>query len=241
MNGFGGQGGPRGGANPVAYPFTSFDGAVTFERQKTGERTFDINTDGVAHYGLYPDWLQDLKNVGGQEIIDDMARGSEAYLQMWERAVGISPEFRGRREARLRFGPQGLGLVKLDVPPEELLRGAGQPADRNARVWSYRVKGRGNDKARVRAVFTPSERVGLITSVAPRHRAAGLGTGTAAARLAGKARGFGTGILIRGAGQGRRYVYGVREGKVRWTAVATATVAKTPARLRSYLRLAGLR
>ncbi|MCW3039070.1 MAG: hypothetical protein JWM31_975, partial [Solirubrobacterales bacterium] len=105
MNGFGGQGGPRKGPNPVQYPFKSPDGSVTFERQRTGQRTFDINTDGVAHYGLYPDWIQDLRNLGGQTIIDDMARGPEAYLQMWERAVGISPEFKVRREARLRFGP----------------------------------------------------------------------------------------------------------------------------------------
>ncbi|MCW2998663.1 MAG: hypothetical protein JWN65_2212 [Solirubrobacterales bacterium] len=241
MNGFGGQGGPRGGADPVVYPFTSFDGSVTFERQKTGVRTFDINTDGVAHYGLYPDWLQDLRNIGGRQIIDDMARGSEAYLQMWERAVGISPEFRVRREARLRFSAQGLGLVRLGVAPEELLRGAGQPAGRKARVWSYRVNGRGNANARVRAVFTPSQRVGLITSVAPRHRALGVGTGTASGRLAGTARAFGAGVLIRDAGHGRRYVYGVRHGDVRWTAVATAAVTKSPARLRSYLRLAGLR
>ena len=73
---------------------------------------------------------------------------------MWERAVGIAPEFKVRREARLRFGRAGLGLVKLGVAPEELLRGAGQPAARKARVWSYRVK-RGNGAARVKAVFSP--------------------------------------------------------------------------------------
>lgn len=241
MNGFGGQGGPRGGPDPVQYPFKSFDGAVTFERQRTGLRTFDLNTDGVAHYGLYPDWIQDLRNIGGQEIIDDMARGSEAYLQMWERAVGIGAEHRLRREGRLAFRRAGLGLVKLAVSPEELLRGGGQPAARKARVWSYRVKGRGNAGARVKAVFTPAQRVALVSSDALRHRALGAGRGTAATRLDGRTRRFAPGILIRSAGGGRSYLYGVRAGRVRWTAVATTAVTRSPARARSYLRLAGLR
>jgi hypothetical protein len=38
MNGFGAQGGPRNGPNPVKYPFKSFDGAVTLDRQRSGQR-----------------------------------------------------------------------------------------------------------------------------------------------------------------------------------------------------------
>ena len=89
MNGFGSQGGPRNGPNPVRYPFKSPDGKVTLERQTSGSRVFDINKDGVAHYGLYPDWLEDLRMLAGDEIVNDMARGAEAYLQMWERSVGV--------------------------------------------------------------------------------------------------------------------------------------------------------
>jgi microsomal dipeptidase-like Zn-dependent dipeptidase len=89
MNGFGAQGGPRGGRNPVAYPFRSYDGRVTFERQRSGTRLFDVNRDGVAHYGLYPDWIEDARKVAGPEgpaLMRDMGRGAEAYLRMWERA-----------------------------------------------------------------------------------------------------------------------------------------------------------
>jgi hypothetical protein len=39
---------------------------------------------------------------------------------------------------------------------------------------------------------------------------------------------------------GSRLVYRVRGGRVRYVAVATADVARTPARLRGYLKLAGL-
>ncbi|XRQ04705.1 Coagulation factor 5/8 type domain-containing protein [Actinomadura welshii] len=84
-NGMGALPAPRGDdANPLRYPFTSpFDPSVELDRQRTGTRTWDLNTDGVANYGLVPDWLADIRNVGGQEIIDDMARGAETYLDMW--------------------------------------------------------------------------------------------------------------------------------------------------------------
>ncbi|XAY06207.1 hypothetical protein DSM112329_03071 [Paraconexibacter sp. AEG42_29] len=240
MNGFGSQGGPRNGPNPVKYPFKSFDGAVTFERQKTGQRTFDINTDGVAHYGLYADWLEDLKNIGGRQIIDDMANGAEAYVQMWERAIGIDAEHSQRREGRLRFTAKGLGATRLAVDPEELLRGGGQPATRKARVWSYRVKGKGNAGSRIKAVFSGAEKVVLVSSNAVRHRAVNVGRGTSAAKLKGVARPFGAGVLIRSAGGGRSYLYGVRKGRVTWTAVASSGVTKSAATTRRYLALADL-
>ena len=100
MNGLGAQGNPRGASvsNPVTYPFKGIEGA-TIRRQTAGLRTWDINTDGVAQYGLYPDWIQDLAKVAGAQsaadgrnITEDISRGPEAYLQMWERAEGIKPD-----------------------------------------------------------------------------------------------------------------------------------------------------
>ncbi len=90
INGLGAQGDPRADAatNPVTYPFTTL-GGVTVDRQVSGERVYDVNKDGVSHYGLYPDWIQDLKMQAGSAIVDDLARGPEAYLQTWERAYGI--------------------------------------------------------------------------------------------------------------------------------------------------------
>jgi microsomal dipeptidase-like Zn-dependent dipeptidase len=77
---------PNAAQNPVTYPFRSFDGGSLIYRQRSGTRVYDINTDGVDHYGLYPDWIQDLRTVAGPQIVDDMANGAEAYLQMWARA-----------------------------------------------------------------------------------------------------------------------------------------------------------
>ena len=71
----------------LTYPFTSFDGHATIHQSQWGNRLWDLNLDGASHYGLYADWTEDLRLVAGQEIIDDLARGAEAYLQMWERAV----------------------------------------------------------------------------------------------------------------------------------------------------------
>jgi hypothetical protein len=88
-NGLGKQAAPRPGAsedNPVTYPFLSFDGRARIRQSQWRNRTWDFNQAGAAHYGLFVDWIEDMQHVAGQEIVNDLARGAEAYLQMWERA-----------------------------------------------------------------------------------------------------------------------------------------------------------
>jgi microsomal dipeptidase-like Zn-dependent dipeptidase len=53
----------------------------------TGTRYWDFNLDGLANYGLLPDFLQDLRNVGinGQQM-DALFESAEDYIQMWEKA-----------------------------------------------------------------------------------------------------------------------------------------------------------
>jgi microsomal dipeptidase-like Zn-dependent dipeptidase len=88
-NGLGKQAAPRSGAvndDPVTYPFESFDGTAMIHQSRWESRLWDFNLDGASHYGLFADWVEDLRHVAGQEIVDDLARGAEAYLQMWERA-----------------------------------------------------------------------------------------------------------------------------------------------------------
>lgn len=78
-------------SDPVTYPFTSFDGAVTFNEQVTGNRVFNYNTDGLAHVGLLPDVIQDMRNQGmNDHYIEMFFRGAESYLQMWEKAQARS-------------------------------------------------------------------------------------------------------------------------------------------------------
>jgi hypothetical protein len=167
MNGFGAQGPPRTGAkNPVKYPFKSFDGAVTLDKPKTGERTWDINVDGVAQYGLYPDWVEDLRMQAGDEIVDDMARAAEAYLQMWERATGVPSPAAFSPKTRLKA--RTIGGLRLGDSYVEALKGAGQPANRDGRVWTWDVSGEGAGK--VVAVLTPAGKVGLIAKATSKRK-----------------------------------------------------------------------
>lgn len=245
MNGFGSQGGPRGAnaPNPVTYPFRSFDGKVTFKRQRSGKRTYDINTDGVAHYGLYPDWIEDLRMLAGKKIIRDMGRGPEAYLQMWERATGVE---------RVRcktwdgnFTNRGLGeLLRLDDRPKPVLLRAGQPV-RRTRAWQWCARNTAGGEARERgiaAVFTEQDRVGLALSAMLGHEAAGIGPGTSIAKVRRSAQQVGPDLWVRAAGsRGSRFVFVMRDGRVQSVGVATAAVANDSASLRRYVERAGVR
>jgi len=78
--------------DPLPYPFTVGGGGVSFAPQRTGERTFDLNADGVAHYGLLADLLADMaRRPGGRAATDLLFRSAESYLRMWTGAVRWSP------------------------------------------------------------------------------------------------------------------------------------------------------
>ncbi|MFJ2814858.1 discoidin domain-containing protein [Streptomyces sp. NPDC087294] len=85
FNGIGDHPAPRGAdtTDKVTYPFRSVDGGSVIDRQTTGERSFDINTDGAAHVGMIPDWIEDIRKVGGEDVVDDLFRGAESYLSTW--------------------------------------------------------------------------------------------------------------------------------------------------------------
>ena len=70
---------------PATYPFTLGDAA--FERQRTGTRTFDLNRDGVAHYGLFADHLAAMAaKPGGEAALAALFRSAEGYLRTWASA-----------------------------------------------------------------------------------------------------------------------------------------------------------
>jgi microsomal dipeptidase-like Zn-dependent dipeptidase len=55
---------------------------------------WDYNTDGVAHVGLMPDFIQDLRTVGVTDAqLQPLFRSAEAYVHMWELAeqVNVNP------------------------------------------------------------------------------------------------------------------------------------------------------
>lgn len=218
-NGLGAQGAPRPGAsaNPVKYPFKSGDGAVTFNRQVSGSQQYDINADGVAHYGLMPDWLEDLRIIAGPQITRDLFKGAEGYLGMWERTEGIP----GPSCPAGSVGRRGLGAVRLGRGWKTVLRRAGQPWSRPGRTfrWCY-----GGDPVRVRAVFSRG-RVGLVGR-----------TGPAPAAIRASSKRLTRGLRVAPAGRGRVFLI---RGE-RSHAVARKTLVRTKARAKRAMRSAGL-
>ncbi|CAN5570811.1 hypothetical protein BH11ACT8_BH11ACT8_23560 [soil metagenome] len=166
INGLGAQGDSRGATvgNKVTYPFTGLDG-VTIKKQHAGKRVYDINADGVAQYGLYPDWIQDLTKVAGgarstdgKAIFDDMSRGAEAYLQMWERAYGIAAD--SCRNPGLRKNVTAVRkLVRRGMTTKQVMTRLGQPFERLGTEFGVCAKKPGSPKVMVHIRFSPSGRV----------------------------------------------------------------------------------
>ena len=119
----------------MTYPFTTL-GGVKVDKQVSGQRVYDINKDGVAHYGLYPDWIQDLKMQAGDDIVKDMSRGPEAYLQMWERAYGVTAE-RLPRHRGLGFAGDARRRVRPGMTAWATLNAVGQPDRRLGSTFTY--------------------------------------------------------------------------------------------------------
>ncbi len=162
INGLGAQGDPRnpGEADDVDYPFTGL-GGVTVDRQRSGEQVYDINTDGVPHYGMYPDWLEDLRVQAGQPIVDDMARGAEAFLLTWERATGITND--ACRQPSLRKRASFFRNLDQGLTVRTVLERAGQPNRRLGRTFSYCAK-RDGSTVRMALEFTAGGRLARVRS-----------------------------------------------------------------------------
>ncbi|MFL5846249.1 MAG: Coagulation factor 5/8 type domain-containing protein [Solirubrobacteraceae bacterium] len=207
----------------ITYPFKSYDGKVTFERQKTGNRTFDFSKEGVAHYGLYADWLADLKRVGGPKLADDMMAGAEAYLEMWERASGVPSDGCSRRHGKLKA--TGRGPIRLGADWQTLLKAAGQPQQRTT-AWSWCVRGANNRHAADVAVLDKRGIVQLVGATADKRFAQGITVGDRAP---------GPGLTVRRAGN-RAYVFAAKSGRVSAVAVTTAGFAKHRSALRKAMR-----
>jgi hypothetical protein len=232
MGGLAHQGDPvdQGSPDSVKYPFKSLDGRMTIRRDRTGKRTFDYSKDGVTTYGQYPDWLEEVRKTGGPQIARDMLRGPEAYLEMWERAIGIKD--RGCVSGKRAFTARGLGRLRLGRGYKRTLKTAGQPL-RRTRAWSYCVRGKGNSHASNTAVLTPHGRVALVASTAAGNTAHGVGVGSRLKRPAGAGHSAGGGGYISRKGNA---VFVVRHGVVRMVGAASPSLLANPAKLRSYVK-----
>jgi hypothetical protein len=244
-NGFHAQPAARGAGkpSPVTYPFNSLDGRITFDRQVSGQRVYDVNVDGVAQYGLHPDWMEQLRLLAGRPIADDLMRGAEAYLQTWERAIGVPGP--GCLTPPKRLSRSGFGPLRLGRGPQETLLAAGQPNHRVGRSFRWcttRGKARGARQAGAAVVFDRTDRAELIISTA-----AGKGkpkSPRTKSRQARKRRNgitkLGPGLFVKRKGPGGDLVWGYRKGKLRFSAVAHPRLARKPGLIKAALRETGL-
>jgi hypothetical protein len=226
--------------NPIPYPFTSFDGKVTFTRERWGQRVFDLNRDGVANYGMFADWLQELSQLTNRAMVADMFHGAESYLQMWERAYGVPAT--GCRPAAARITRTGVGALRLGSSVTSLLYAAGQPIARPGRSYRYCVTGGGGGGQAV--VFGAHQHVAFVASSAPGTRAGGWHPGARvrmrALRRVARSQGGGLWLGHR-QGNGPRLVYRVRGARIAWIGAVNAHDGAQANRLRGDVRAAGLR
>ena len=140
-NGFGSQGGPRGAdaENPVNIPFTGF-GGVTVQQQQSGTRSPTTSTSTASR--------TTVSTRTGSRTFDarpatrssrTWQRGPEAYLQMWERAIGIAPDSCRSDVADLASTAEK--KLKKNMTYEDVLRTLGQPSSRSATAFTYCVAG----------------------------------------------------------------------------------------------------
>jgi hypothetical protein len=75
-------------AAPVYKLWTAMKGRNEPLRKRIdGVRDWDVNIDGVAHYGMLPDMLQDMANIGLTPAqMAPLFGSAEDYILMWERA-----------------------------------------------------------------------------------------------------------------------------------------------------------
>lgn len=99
---------PKLNASRLQYPFEPYDETIAtgkFYRQKTGARTFDFNADGLAHIGLMPDQLEDVRQnikytgklcedpgAGCDVDLDPLFNSAETFIRMWERIENCTPD-----------------------------------------------------------------------------------------------------------------------------------------------------
>lgn len=79
---------------PGVYNDTVDESKVRFNKQITGNRTFDINGDrGVAHYGLIPDLFKRFESRPDRVNLDATFNSAEAYIRMLERVENYSESY----------------------------------------------------------------------------------------------------------------------------------------------------
>lgn len=69
----------------VTIPGSSIKYSSAFPRSMEGTKTWDYNRDGVAHYGMLPDFLEDVKSLpGGADVVATFNTGADYFYRTWK-------------------------------------------------------------------------------------------------------------------------------------------------------------
>ena len=132
---------------------------------------------------------------------------------------------------------KGVRRVEIGLGPNALLRRAGQPQERKGRVWRWCLNKRALHKVAITAVLTRRGHSVLVATQARGQRADEIAVGDRRRRVARHAKAVGHGLWTAPARDGVSFVYGVRDGRVRFAAVATGAAKKN---LRRYVHMGDL-
>ena len=163
-----------------------------------------------------------------------MFRGSEAYLETWERAYGVAPE--SCRPAGSAIRRSGSGPLVLGTEAFDLLREAGQPALRTGTDYRYCLQG--EQDGTMLAAFDGDGRVAVVAGNGSRQSVKGVRIGQGRSGLGSSARKLAPGLLVRRApGRGGSvFVYALRKHRVIAAGVATAAAARSTAELQRAMK-----
>lgn len=83
-------------------------------------RDFDINIDGVSHYGMLPDFLQDLRNSGlTAQDLAPLFRSAYDYVQMWDTCLQRGKELSAIKLTVSSDTQPGINVKEMDASSQE--------------------------------------------------------------------------------------------------------------------------
>jgi len=75
------------GGERVRYDGSISIGGRRLTQSRAGKRLFDINQDGLAQYGMLPDFIADMQVSGlPDDAVERLFESADAFVRMWRRA-----------------------------------------------------------------------------------------------------------------------------------------------------------
>jgi microsomal dipeptidase-like Zn-dependent dipeptidase len=72
---------------PGVYPFHQIYTALP--RPSTGKKTWHYGSDGVAHYGMFADFLKAVEASGASDVTQSLMSSAEYFALAWEKAFAV--------------------------------------------------------------------------------------------------------------------------------------------------------